>query len=49
MQINEGKFLQNGKCGYILKPSYMLRDNYNPFDTQPPSEEKPQLFVIKVD
>ena len=30
MQINDAKFLQNGKCGYVLKPNFMLRDDYNP-------------------
>ncbi len=23
-QLNDGKFLENGNCGYVLKPSYML-------------------------
>ena len=26
MQINEAKFLQNGKCGYVLKPSFILKE-----------------------
>jgi phosphatidylinositol phospholipase C gamma-1 len=30
MQINHAKFEDNGKCGYVLKPKYMLKDNYNP-------------------
>jgi len=29
--INDGKFLDNGKCGYILKPKFM-RDEKNPFN-----------------
>ncbi len=30
MQINHAKFYDNGKCGYISKPKYMLDANYNP-------------------
>jgi hypothetical protein len=32
MQLNEAMFLQNGKCGYILKPSYLRKfsHEYNP-------------------
>jgi phosphatidylinositol phospholipase C gamma-1 len=30
MQINHGKFQDNGNCGYVLKPNYMLKDSYNP-------------------
>lgn len=28
MQLNEGKFLGNGRCGYILKPSYLLDETF---------------------
>lgn len=24
MQLNQGRFLQNGSCGYVLKPEFML-------------------------
>ena len=27
MWLNQGKFKQNGGCGYILKPEYMIKDN----------------------
>ncbi|KAK8405210.1 hypothetical protein O3P69_001643 [Scylla paramamosain] len=30
MQVNEGMFLQNGKCGYVLKPKYHMDPNYDP-------------------
>jgi phosphatidylinositol phospholipase C gamma-1 len=48
MQINEAKFLQNGKCGYVLKPSYMRKtSDYNPsYSTV--SDEDPVSLVIKV-
>ena len=29
MQLNHGKFLANGRCGYILKPAYMLDENFS--------------------
>ena len=32
MQLNAGKFLLNGNCGYVLKPEYMFRDGYLPKD-----------------
>ncbi|XP_046911118.2 1-phosphatidylinositol 4,5-bisphosphate phosphodiesterase gamma-1 [Dermatophagoides farinae] len=31
MQLNHAKFLQNGQCGYVLMPSYMKSESYNPF------------------
>ena len=30
MQINLGKFRENGRCGYVLKPSCMLDDTAVP-------------------
>ncbi|XP_012944855.1 1-phosphatidylinositol 4,5-bisphosphate phosphodiesterase gamma-1 isoform X1 [Aplysia californica] len=30
MQLNQAKFLQNGRCGYVLKPSFMNNTHYNP-------------------
>lgn len=48
MQINEAKFLQNGKCGYVLKPSYMRKtSDYNPDYCSVP-DEAPVSLVIKV-
>lgn len=32
MQINMGKFKENGGCGYILKPEFMFDECYNPYD-----------------
>lgn len=32
MQINMGKFKQNGGCGYVLKPDFLFNDDYNPYD-----------------
>jgi phosphatidylinositol phospholipase C gamma-1 len=30
MQLNEGKFLQNGRSGYVLMPNCMFRDSFDP-------------------
>eukprot|EP00731_Ephydatia_muelleri_P027125 Em0018g1225a len=32
MQLNEGKFLQNGKCGYVLMADCMFDAGFNPLD-----------------
>ena len=48
MQINQGKFLQNGNCGYVLKPKFVLRDDFNPYYTSAPVEEEPVLLTLKV-
>ncbi|ALC48580.1 sl [Drosophila busckii] len=34
MQLNQAKFRQNGNCGYILKPSFMRSDAFNPNNPQ---------------
>ena len=47
MQINEGKFLQNGKCGYVLKPNFMLK-NSDCNLVFPSTEEDPVIVVVKV-
>ncbi len=46
MQLNEAKFLQNGKCGYVLKPSFMLKNTSleSPLQTA----EDPLIVVVKV-
>ncbi|ODM95281.1 1-phosphatidylinositol 4,5-bisphosphate phosphodiesterase gamma-1 [Orchesella cincta] len=30
LQLNHGKFQDNGGCGYVLKPSYLLLKDFNP-------------------
>lgn len=32
--LNHGKFLDNGNCGYILKPDYLFTTNFNPWNCQ---------------
>lgn len=33
MQINQGKFMDNGGCGYILKPEFLFKEDFDPNDT----------------
>lgn len=32
MQLNHGRFIINGACGYVLMPDCMRSPAYNPFD-----------------
>lgn len=32
MQLNQAKFRDNGACGYILKPRFMLGERFDPYD-----------------
>ena len=32
MQVNEGMFLLNGRCGYVLKPPCMHKEKFDPYD-----------------
>nr|XP_022335650.1 1-phosphatidylinositol 4,5-bisphosphate phosphodiesterase gamma-1-like isoform X2 [Crassostrea virginica] len=34
MQLNEGRFLNNGKCGYVLQPDIMRRPEFDPCNKQ---------------
>lgn len=49
MQLNEARFMMNGKCGYVLKPSFMLKNSdYNPYAGVPTSEDEPVTVYVKV-
>lgn len=32
MQLNQAKFRDNGRCGYLLKPDFMFNDEFDPCD-----------------
>lgn len=32
MQLNQSKFRLNGNCGYVLRPDFLLRPDYEPSD-----------------
>lgn len=48
MQLNMGKFKENGGCGYVLKPEFML-ENYNPFDKKTVEKRtKPMTVMLRI-
>ncbi|XP_041672010.1 1-phosphatidylinositol 4,5-bisphosphate phosphodiesterase delta-3-A [Cheilinus undulatus] len=50
MDLNHGRFLQNGRCGYVLKPPFMCgRDStFNPENVGGGPGHKPVLLTVKV-
>ncbi len=56
MDVYYGRFLTNGGCGYVLKPSYLRYDSAavpssisaNRLTTNLYSSNTPQIFHIKV-
>uniref|UniRef100_A0AAQ5XBC6 Phosphoinositide phospholipase C n=1 Tax=Amphiprion ocellaris TaxID=80972 RepID=A0AAQ5XBC6_AMPOC len=49
MDLNQGRFLPNGRCGYVLKPSYLCSttSNFNPENTGGgPGHIPTQLTII---
>ncbi|KAM9560727.1 1-phosphatidylinositol 4,5-bisphosphate phosphodiesterase delta-3-A isoform 1-T1 [Salvelinus alpinus] len=50
MDLNRGRFLPNGLCGYVLKPSFMTRPdcNFNPENTGGGPGHDPTLLTIRV-
>jgi len=55
MSLCHGKFLDNGSCGYVLKPNYIIdiqKSKFNPFDylIKPSKDfvEYPQRLIITI-
>ncbi|XP_019748145.1 1-phosphatidylinositol 4,5-bisphosphate phosphodiesterase delta-3-A-like [Hippocampus comes] len=50
MDLNRGKFMQNGQCGYILKPPFMCQPytTFNPENVGGGPGHAPVLFTVKV-
>lgn len=48
MQLNEGRFAMNGRCGYVLQPECMRNSKYNPFDKQTLVNIEPVTLCIAV-
>ncbi|KAM4689959.1 1-phosphatidylinositol 4,5-bisphosphate phosphodiesterase zeta-1, partial [Rhinophrynus dorsalis] len=48
MDLNNGKFLDNGGCGYILKPEFLRRSslNFNPYSIN--RSVRPVTMTIKI-
>ncbi|XP_013924630.1 PREDICTED: 1-phosphatidylinositol 4,5-bisphosphate phosphodiesterase delta-3 [Thamnophis sirtalis] len=50
MDLNDGRFLVNGRCGYVLKPAFLC-NNHSNFDPKVPihrSGQHPIALTIKV-
>ncbi|CAG0899970.1 unnamed protein product [Darwinula stevensoni] len=39
MQLNQGRFLANGGCGYVLRPEFMLSESFDPYNRGTLDEE----------
>lgn len=50
MDLNQGRFLPNGRCGYILKPSFLCspKSNFNPENTGGGPGHIPTQLTIRV-
>ncbi|CAJ1080567.1 -phosphatidylinositol 4%2C5-bisphosphate phosphodiesterase delta-3-A-like [Xyrichtys novacula] len=50
MDLNHGRFLQNGQCGYTLKPPFMCQPDstFNPENVGGGPGHKPALLTVKV-
>lgn len=47
MQLNQAKFMDNGGCGYLLKPDFLFRPDFDPNDTYTIGAD-PKLISITV-
>ncbi|RVE60107.1 hypothetical protein OJAV_G00195100 [Oryzias javanicus] len=50
MDLNQGRFLQNGLCGYVLKPPFMCHPDstFNPENTGGGPGHRPVLLTIRI-
>lgn len=48
MQLNEGLFAMNGRCGYVLKPTCMTESRFNPFEKQTLTDVDPVTISLTV-
>ncbi|KAK3855644.1 hypothetical protein Pcinc_037965 [Petrolisthes cinctipes] len=48
MQVNEGLFLRNGRCGYVLRPPCQFDPNYDPSKTSTLKNVQPLTLTIKI-
>lgn len=48
MQINEGRFLLNGSCGYVLQPKCMRHPNYDPYDKTTLKDVQPVTISVTI-
>lgn len=50
MDLNQGRFLQNGLCGYILKPPFLCQPDttFNPENVGGGPGHNPVLLTVRV-
>ncbi|XP_049419777.1 1-phosphatidylinositol 4,5-bisphosphate phosphodiesterase delta-3-A [Epinephelus fuscoguttatus] len=50
MDLNQGRFLQNNQCGYVLKPPFMCRPDttFNPENVGGGTGHRPVLLTVRV-
>ena len=48
MQLNDGRFMQNGRCGYVLMPDCMFEPGFNPMDTTTHIKTTPITLIIEI-
>ncbi|KAI3359617.1 hypothetical protein L3Q82_013999 [Scortum barcoo] len=50
MDLNQGRFLPNSRCGYVLKPRFMcsLKSNFNPENTGGGPGHTPTQLTIRI-
>ncbi|XP_062269731.1 1-phosphatidylinositol 4,5-bisphosphate phosphodiesterase delta-3-A-like [Platichthys flesus] len=50
MDLNQGRFLQNGQCGYMLKPPFMCQPGttFNPENVGGGPGHRPVLFTVRI-
>lgn len=48
MQLNQGKFMANGQCGYVLKPSYLIDEKFAADVPENISHSCPIMLTIQV-
>ncbi|CAL1272763.1 unnamed protein product [Larinioides sclopetarius] len=48
MQLNQARFLENGKCGYVLRPKCMFDDNFDPYDRSTLQDVEPLTLTVQI-
>uniref|UniRef100_A0A1Y1KG69 1-phosphatidylinositol 4,5-bisphosphate phosphodiesterase gamma n=1 Tax=Photinus pyralis TaxID=7054 RepID=A0A1Y1KG69_PHOPY len=48
MQLNQAKFRDNGNSGYLLKPRFMFRDEFDPYDKNTLVDVEPMTISIRI-
>jgi phosphatidylinositol phospholipase C gamma-1 len=48
MHLADGKFMQNGHCGYLLMPDCMFNPGFNPMDVSTHTNSRPLTLSVQV-